>query len=157
MNRGDYYLESPYQAFETLRTYQVGRLRSIEYNPDRVQISISRSTETWFHANGNRVQLDVGSPKDIAYIKICLALQELYGDMAWNSEKRRAFDLKWVGVPDPNSDTGDAIVLETKEIAKLLGRSIRTINWWVDQMLEDFTDILKFRGVLNPDFTFLGG
>jgi hypothetical protein len=99
--------------------------------------------------NGTTIELDIGNKTDVAYINCTMALEELFGDLDERNLKRQTFIARFIGVPNPSSDTGDAITLTCKEISDLLARSLRTIQHWTQQLREEYTQILVRRGLLD--------
>lgn len=146
-----YPLKSVYHAFEILRLYQVGRIKSVQATADKVQISTSRDVTTWIHhGTGTTIQLDIGNRTDVNYLNCTLAIEELLGDLDDGNLKRQAFIARFIGVPDPESDTGDAMSLTCNEIADLIGKPSRTVRHWCQELREDYTQILVRRGLLDP-------
>lgn len=146
-----YPVKSIYNAFEILRLYQVGRMKSVQATSDKVQISVSREVTTWMHpTNGTAVELDIGNRKDVLYVNLTLALQEVFKGIDEEDLKRKAFIARYIGVKDPNSDTGDAITMSIKQIAEEFHRSLRTIQHWCQTLREEYTQVLVRRGLLDP-------
>lgn len=146
-----YPLKSVYHAFEILRLYQVGRIKSVQATSDKVQISTCRAVTTWIHpGSGRTIELDIGNKTDVNYINCTLALEELLGDLDDGNLKRQTFVARYIGIPDPDSDTGDAISLGCNRIADLVGKPSRTIRHWCQELREEYTQILVRRGLLDP-------
>lgn len=149
---GEFPLKNPYQAFEVMRTYQLGRLKSIEYKPDRIQTSISREVETWIHLDGTAVTLDLGNKRDALFLSSLFAYKQLLAQYTGDDDRPKAFTWYYIGTSDPESDTGDSITLPVAKIAKELGRPSRTVYNWVNDLLGEFTRILVSRNLLSPEF-----
>lgn len=146
MHDQDYALCGVHQAIRILSEYQIGNLKSVEYNPDKVQISPRRFRTNWENCNKS-FQIDAESSRMAIWVQCCLALKELKS-IYNNNERFKVFVLCEIGVLDPNSDTKDKIFKSREEVAKALGKKPDTIYRWTAKVRKDFTEILQNRNII---------
>lgn len=144
-----YPLAYPKQAYRILRTFRVGRLKSIHPTPDRSSLSPERTATTWNGPEGS-FSLDMESESHVLWVRLRLALQELR-ETYQNDARYKAFHINRIGMTDPESDTSDFITVKIADIASNEGRSVGTIHKWIEQVEDEFTEILTRRGLLAPE------
>lgn len=128
-------LHSTFHAISILRDYEIGKPRSIEPNPDKVQIS-HKKYQISLESGGEIIHLDALSKQHARWILCLKAARELQR-LHSNNKYFQSFWVHYI------HGVNEAF------IAKKYGVKDRTVQKWISEVYRDFTQILVSRGLLE--------
>ena len=140
-------LNSVFVAFSILRNYTMGG-GAIPISPNKIKVSPQFHELQFEGPGGETVSIVTNRGNDGLHLAILSAMTRLKSEVT--NEQYLSFEWRYVGFKSPASRSGEFYTLSNKQIARALGRSVRTIQSWNQKNRDRFDDILVDRNLLAP-------